>query len=130
MTSGQTWGTSAGGGMDLVSGSDLPWTVSVRRRRTNINRLKLWDFTGRIFMKEKRVYSISYFIVEYICDFWWSIEYTKQVSNIMIILSYISSISNLYLLNISNIYICNSRDTPARTHLDGLSLVLRLNVQM
>ena len=81
-------------------------------------------------MKEKRVYSISYFIVEYICDFWWSIEYTKQVSNIMIILSYISSISNLYLLNISNIYICNSRDTPARTHLDGLSLVLRLNVQM
>ena len=32
-TWGQTWGSSAGGGMDLVSGSDLPWTVSVRSRR-------------------------------------------------------------------------------------------------
>ena len=36
-TWGQIWGTWAGGGTDLVSGSDLPWTVSVRkgiRRRT------------------------------------------------------------------------------------------------
>ena len=27
-------------------------------------------------------------------------------------------------------YICRSRDTPARTHLEGLALVLRLKVQI